>query len=541
MTTTTLMRNAECGMKKAVVHSSFFILHSSFFLEGLSLLIAPSRRLLLAQERRNDGLVAPIPTTITTEATAGSTAPCTDPGTATRTNAIAIPRGVGDFYLLCDFNPDNRDNASDDFGACLTLARYLRDLHKKQGVQVIAYVHGKVTRHAVLPVLACSEIILSQDPPAQLGKVADAEHPLERLDRLAYDELANQRYPSVLIRKMYDAGRRGPQGARWAVPRRQRQADVPRACRFPASAAARRPCIPSPRPAISVCASRSRATASTKCASAISCRPPACIRRWTASSPGVSSLRGPINGEIERKVKRRVRKRAGQKANLLILELACGDGESQAAHELAVFLTELNDNRREPVETIAYVTGQARNTAAFLAFACNKIVMQREIKQDGRSFRKVPSWATSSATFRSIPTLEATIRRNLADIAATQALSAILAEGMLDRDLRIVAVESTKEESARKYISEAELKADQQGEQRWRSVGVVKPSNDEGRGQISHADGGPGPRSRRGPRGGRQFRGGVRAGGRQSRRTCTRPIPTGWTVWSISSAIRGRA
>ena len=30
------------------------------------------------------------------------------------------PKGIGDFYLICDFNPDKRDNASEDFGACLT-------------------------------------------------------------------------------------------------------------------------------------------------------------------------------------------------------------------------------------------------------------------------------------------------------------------------------------------------------------------------------------------------------------------------------------
>ena len=35
-------------------------------------------------------------------------------------------------------------------------------------------------------------------------------------------------------------------------------------------------------------------------------------------------LDGPITGELKEKVKRRVRKALGQKANLLILELACG-------------------------------------------------------------------------------------------------------------------------------------------------------------------------------------------------------------------------
>src|SRR6185312_15597981 len=165
---------------------------------------------------------------------------------------------------------------------------------------------------------------------------------------------------------------------------------------------------------------------------------------------------GPITGELTEKVKRRIRKALGQKANLLILELACGDGESQAAHELAVFLTEINDTRREPVETIAYVTGNADNTAAFLAFACNKIVMQRESKQGGQVVQKGGRLGDFGRYLQTHPGLEGTIRRNLTEIAAKKHYPPLLAEGMLDRDLRIVAVESTREESARKFISEAE-------------------------------------------------------------------------------------
>ena len=193
---------------------------------------------------------------------------------------------------------------------------------------------------------------------------------------------------------------------------------------------------------------------------------------------------GPITGQLKEKVKRRIRKALGAKANLLILELACGDGESQAAHELAVFLTELNDNRRESVETIAYVTGTADNTATFLAFACNKIVMQRPIKQGGRIVQKGGRLGDFDRYVQAHPALEATIRRNLAEIAAKKHYPPLLAEGMLDRDLRIVAVESTKEESTRKFISEAELKADQRGEHRWRSVAVVKPANEKEEGKY---------------------------------------------------------
>ncbi|MGH7224310.1 MAG: hypothetical protein ACRELF_13850, partial [Gemmataceae bacterium] len=438
---------------------------------------------LPAQERRNEGLIAAIPTTITTEATRRLASALYGPWHRYEAERNRDPKSVGEFYLLCDFNPDKRDNASDDPGACQTLARYLRDLRKKKGIQVIAFVHGKVTRHAVLPVLACSEIILSREPPAQLGKVAEARQPLERLDRLAYDEIANKRYPSVLIRKMYDAGVeviKGRDGLyhdahETPTPKGVAVSGLSRGETVLYSFAQARDlglCQPIPRDSLDEVRERYQLPAASLY--------PALdrINAWRFI------LRGPINGEMKERVKRRVRQALGQKANVLILELACGGGDSEAAHELAVFLTELNENRREPVETIAYVTGQARDTAAFLAFACNTIVVQREIKQNGQLVQEGALLGGFESYLREHPKREAVLRRDLADIAARKHYPAILAEGMLDRDLHIVAVESKKEESARKYISAAELKADQEGEQRWRSVGVVKPSSDKEEGQY---------------------------------------------------------
>lgn len=431
-----------------------------------------------AEERQNAGLVAPIPTTITTESSNRLRSAVYGPLRHYEDQRNRDPKNTGGFYLICDFNPDNRDNASDDFGACLTLARYLRDLQKKQGIQVVAYVHGKVTRHAVLPVLACSEIILSQDPPARLGKVTEGDRPLEKLDREAYEQLANKRLPPVLIRKMYDRTveviktRQG--GYRDANERPRPQGE-------PVSGLG---------PGETVLYTFTQARDLNLCQALPRNSLDAVIERYqlppASLYPSLDHivawrivLKGPINGEMTERTKRRVHQALGHKANLLILELACGDGESQAAHELGVFLTELNDNRREPVETVAYVTGEARNTAAFLALACNKIVMQREIKKDGQQVQAGARLGGFERYLLEHPTLEAPIRRNLADIAGRKHYPVILAEGMLDREARIVAVESTKEESARKFISEAELKADQQGEQRWRSVGVVKPANDK--------------------------------------------------------------
>jgi membrane-bound ClpP family serine protease len=447
------------------------------------LLVLLTPGLLPAEERRNAGLVAPIPSTITTEAASRLRSAVYGPLRRYEDERNRDPKNTGGFYLICDFNPDNRDNASDDFGACLTLARYLRDLQKKQGIQVIAYVHGKVTRHAVLPVLACSEIVMSKDPPAALGKVAEGERPLEELDREAYEKIPNKRYSSVLIRKMYDRKVeviKARQGGYRDANEEPRPRGEPVSGLGPGDtvlytftqARELNLCQAVPRNTIDEVRERYQL-------------PPASlypsldhIVAWRIV------LKGPINGEMTERVKRRVSQALGRKANLLILELACGDGDSQAAHELAVFLAELNDTRREPVETIAYVTSEARNTAAFLAFACNKIVMQRDITKDGRQVQAGARLGGFERYILEHPTREAALRRNLADIAARKHYPAILAEGMLDRDLGIVAVESTKEESTQKFISAAELKVDQQGEQRWRSVGVVKPAKEKEGGQY---------------------------------------------------------
>jgi membrane-bound ClpP family serine protease len=444
-------------------------------------LLSPGR--LPAEERPNSGLVAPIPSIITTEATSRLRSALYGPLRHYEDQRNREPNRTGQFYLVCDFNPDNRDNASDDFGACLTLARYLRDLQKTQGVQVIAYLHGKVTRHAVLPVLACSEIILSKDPPGQFGKITEGDKSLEQLDRDAYEKIFPKPALSVLVRKMYDRNveviktRQGGYRDANEKPRPQGEAvgglgPGDTALYSFARASELGLCQPIPRNSIDEVRERYQL-------------PPGslypALDRVVAWRVVVS---GPITGELKEKVKRRVRKALGEKANLLILELACGDGESQAAHELAVFLTELNDNRRDPVETIAYVTGRASNTAAFLAFACNKIVMQREVRQGAKLIQEGARLGGFDRYIQGHPALEPTIRKNLAEIAAKKHYPTILAEGMLDRELGIVAVESTKEESARKFISAAELKADQQGEHRWRSVGVVKSTEGKDQGKY---------------------------------------------------------
>jgi len=60
----------------------------------------------------------------------------------------------GVFKLVCDFNANNQENACNDYYPCAKLADYLTGLRNKN-VRVIGFVHDEVTRHSVLPLLAC--------------------------------------------------------------------------------------------------------------------------------------------------------------------------------------------------------------------------------------------------------------------------------------------------------------------------------------------------------------------------------------------------
>src|SRR5262249_51659714 len=66
--------------------------------------------------------------------------------------------------IVYDFNPDGFASSSADYGTCRDLAVFLLDL---QDISTVAFVHNDVSGHAVLPVLACQEIVMS--PTARIG------------------------------------------------------------------------------------------------------------------------------------------------------------------------------------------------------------------------------------------------------------------------------------------------------------------------------------------------------------------------------------
>jgi membrane-bound ClpP family serine protease len=397
--------------------------------------------------------------------------------------AAGTARQGGIFRVVLDFNPDGAAAASDDFFACAKLATYLRSLPSTfDGARTIAYVHGPVRRHGVLPVLACSDVVFSSRRSARLGPVSTARE-LGPVEDAAYKEITANRYPAVLIRKLYtpqlevirtaDGYRGGDEKPR---PRGDVVAELPigESATY-TFALARELGLCQQHPAESL--------EEVRIAAGLPPGGPA--RTLERTIVWRIPIEGTLNGELVEQVQRRIRRALRARANVLVLELACSGGSTEKANELGLFLADLRD-REPPVETIAFVTRKARNTAAFVAFGCSKIVMQVDAAPAGDRPRGGEDVLPDEATLGGFETFlkdappgqAEMIRQNLADLARRQYHSPVLASGLVSRSLRIFQVERAKGHSGRTFMTDEEFKADQgeNGPKLWRSVRLVKPA-----------------------------------------------------------------
>ena len=145
----------------------------------------------------------------------------------------------------------------------------------------------------------------------------------------------------------------------------------------------------------------------------------------------VIAYRIKVEGVIDRAMKEDMDRRLGralnEKANVLILDLECGGGDDQTAYELGQSIAGLKTRADRPIKTVAYVSSSATDTAAFLALACDEIVMQKDAHL-----------GDFEAYLQEHPDRVAAIRTELKDTAENGYYPAALAEGMVDPDVRVV-------------------------------------------------------------------------------------------------------
>jgi membrane-bound serine protease (ClpP class) len=337
-----------------------------------------------AEDGPAPGLTVQFPAVITEDATARLRAAIYVPLRRYQAACKRDGKTPDGFELLCDFNPppDARPDATDKYGPCWELASYLLELRHKN-VKTRAYVHGEVSRHAVLPVIACGEIVMSSD--ARLGKVVEPGGSLLDSEKAAYEEMNGGRFPPALIRKMYDRDLvvvklflPDKDGNRYVDERkaqREKLKGVPvdglgaGDIAYYDFAQARE---------LGLCQRDEPQNTLADALAAFKLPRSSVYPLLDHTTAFLVTARGEVNGQLKEDVERRLDRALGDKANVIILRLECAGGDDRIAYDLARFIAGLKERADRPVKTVAYVTPEARDNALFLALACDQIVMQKD-------------------------------------------------------------------------------------------------------------------------------------------------------------------
>ncbi len=331
----------------------------------------------------------------------------------TERNLARADRPVRKFVY--DFNPGDRPSSSAQYGSCRDLAEYLLRLRRDRRATTIAFVHNKVSGHTLLPVLACEYLVLA--PDARLGN-----EPNEIREPLAPDQVEFYREVAIegrhcspaVVLKMFDRDMEVFEGWRNGSPIYFAKARA--GARKGASVLIRlHPALPplyiqqpdstpdgvlvkGPVPQLGP---GKVALYTPQDARTFGLRPdfrktrsevallyglaPASLHEDPLQGRKPIAVHFDVTGAITddsvKVLKRRIRRAIGsnQHANLLILQLECAGGDTQAAMDLAEFLRTLKDDSGQaPVMTVAYIPERAPDTATFVAFGCTEIVMRRD-------------------------------------------------------------------------------------------------------------------------------------------------------------------
>lgn len=312
--------------------------------------------------------------------------------------------------IVFDFNPSGLPSGTSDFNPCDSLADLIRDLQARTNplyppIKTIAFLSNEVTRHTVLPVLACNQLIWSNavDPPTgqplvRLGNIArDLNRPLRDKEIAAYQSVTKGKPWQELVQAMLE----------------QRPGKT-----FLDLDQARK---------VGLC----QETYNTwpEIQAALNLPPRALAEDWLVGQTPLACrvvVAGPLDaGKIE-SIKDRITKAVGEKANLIILELRAEGGETRQVASFARWIRELKDDSgTRPIKTVAYVPARvALGAASFLALAATEIVM-------------APDAVLADFTYlKDEPADQLKARRTmLGDLARQQGYPELLFEAALDPDL----------------------------------------------------------------------------------------------------------
>lgn len=262
--------------------------------------------------------------------------------------------------IVLDFNPGGVNRHSSDYESCRKLAERINHLEgenptdtPRPKVEFIALIHGEVTGHLVLPVLACKYRYVSKQ--GRIGPALDKGNAAPDV-RVAYQNLGklDEKQANALLQ----AGR---------------------AASFTAKSIKE------------IAGNCHELDPGTRENLAETIKLPSSSLREVPFLEDITAWRIPVTGEVKSKLKeqleRRLRKATAAKANLIILDLRCHGGDTAVAVEIAEFLAAFNKDREDrPVEFIAHLTHEARDTAAVIALGCHTVVLDKDARIEFGTF-----------------------------------------------------------------------------------------------------------------------------------------------------------
>ena len=420
--------------------------------------------------------------------------PLTSDGYAKIKNRIDAARAKPDrrpTTIVFDFNPGDKDAASQDYGLCYDLAAYVNQLFD---TKTVAYVHRKVTGHAVLPVLACKQIVCG--PQAVLGEVIPQGSRLNDFEANAYVYLVGQSHPAhvAVARKTFDPqvqlrrGRKGDANAAVYVDLRDRAKFEKDGVRVTDTA----PLPFAPDGGVGLFNASQLRDLDLSVATFESLKDvlpeygmtAAALKEDATGDRAASAVRyvlkGPIEAGVKEAVIRVVKDAVRKKATILFLQLECGGGDLQAARDLAQELREFKAGD-DGIRIVAFIPDKAPDTAAVIALGCAEIVMSK--RKDATTAGGDPApeaefgdfeAALGKANAPGAPNVVLWVS-SLRELAEAQGYPPVLIDGMLKRDIEIIRAHKQKERGVRRLMTDAEYQQDRDAKGEWVREDTIKP------------------------------------------------------------------
>lgn len=389
--------------------------------------------------------------------------------------------------IIFDFNPADRagaanESASQDFGPCLDLASYIRGLHD---VTTVAYVHQKVYRHTVLPVLACREIVMSS--AGAIGPIepdANAARPAFQLN--AYRDFAGEARAAVIM-KMIDANVEVMEGrknnaAYYFDRRAQAEAVAGGVVGIKPEAAIPRGKVVSlnqdDATRFGFCKLKNKESRQ-QVAEAYGLGADSFQEDIVGGKAWLIELKGKVDSGFRETIGRRIRKATGRGATVIFFHFKdCSGGDASVARSMADDFRQLKASDGRPIRTIAFVPRGAPNTATFLAFGCDEIVMAKVENQFIGDFSDMLTPQPAGRRRAPIAAIQDVdgVRKSLRDLAEQQGISPMLVDGMFQPDLELFRVRRVRDGVVeRTIITAEELEEDRNSKDpQWQSEEQIK-------------------------------------------------------------------